>query len=402
MIEIKNPKVEVVGGKCRLSAPIIVDKKYRELWLEVDSEWGDYLCEERCDAFVVALLHYAYTKGYDIVTETPITSELHYNITRTLIPALVKANPGKIHQTIISAPLAPPVEKIGLRAVGTGVSCGVDSLHVINEHSKSCLHEDFMVTHLMIANLHGVTLDDSSDHKAAIDRALKKRAAAFAVEEGYELIEVETNFDRECYEDLLFDGAVAFGISFLVLGLQKLWSVYLIGAGFDFDDFSLENANANSSSYYDYLTLNSFTTGATRLVAAGFEASRLDKVKNLATYPPSYKYLNVCQLLWNEDHDNCSYRCPKCMRTMLALDAIEMLDKYRAVFDVDYYRTHLEQYVAELYRLCLRRHPYGMELKEYFSKVSISVKLKAFFIVFKKMVYKVLRFGRVSQNFSAR
>ena len=56
----------------------------------------------------------------------------------------------------------------------------------------------------------------------------------------------------------------------------------------------------------------------------------MQKLKIVADYAPSYKYLNVCL----KDGNNCG-RFEKCVRTMTGLDALGKLDYYREVFDVE-------------------------------------------------------------------
>ena len=45
----------------------------KKLFFEVPKEYGKYLVWERCDAFVVLLLHTALTEGYDIRSDVPMS-----------------------------------------------------------------------------------------------------------------------------------------------------------------------------------------------------------------------------------------------------------------------------------------------------------------------------------------
>ena len=67
MITIAKPIVEKQnGGGVRMSANVDVDGIKTPLWVEVPEEYGDYLCAERSDAFLLGLLHYALEFGHDI------------------------------------------------------------------------------------------------------------------------------------------------------------------------------------------------------------------------------------------------------------------------------------------------------------------------------------------------
>ncbi len=80
----------------------------------------------------------------------------------------------------------------------------------------------------------------------------------------------------------------------------------------------------------------------------------MQKLKIVADYVPSYKYLNVCL----KDGNNCG-RFEKCVRTMTGLDALGKLDYYREVFDVDYYNSHKTWYMKKmLKRIARKKHDY--------------------------------------------
>ena len=80
----------------------------------------------------------------------------------------------------------------------------------------------------------------------------------------------------------------------------------------------------------------------------------MQKLKIVADYVPSYKYLNVCL----KDGNNCG-RFEKCVRTMTVLDALGKLDYYREVFDVDYYNSHKTWYMKKmLKRIARKKHDY--------------------------------------------
>ena len=128
MIEIEIPKMSTSAGRYRLSADISVDGQTNTLWFEVEEKFGRYLCHERSDAFVLAMLQYAFRHGHDIKSKSPMTDRLYGQLTEQFLPAFNKINR---LTTKIFAPVAPEVEhpEDGCR-IGTGLSCGVDSLHV--------------------------------------------------------------------------------------------------------------------------------------------------------------------------------------------------------------------------------------------------------------------------------
>ena len=127
--------------------------------------------------------------------------------------------------------------------------------------------------------------------------------------------------------------------------LQKLWrKYYLASVGIDYSNFTIINNDIIDSADYDLLTLQCFSTSGLRIYNEGGAKTRLQKTKEIASYPLVQKYLHVC----TTKPYNCSV-CPKCKRTILSLEALGVLDRFREVFDVDYFYSHKYEYYIWLY-----------------------------------------------------
>ncbi len=72
----------------RFNVLYTIDGKGKTVWYQVDRQWEGYVCTERNDASLLAVLHWAMVNGYDIECEAPISEELFYKLNETLIPAL--------------------------------------------------------------------------------------------------------------------------------------------------------------------------------------------------------------------------------------------------------------------------------------------------------------------------
>ena len=118
----------------------------KELFFKVDNEYAQYLCYERADAFLIAILPYAMRNNENITSEIPVTEELMYQISEYLIPLLSRYD-SKMSLIQIFANTESAIENIG--AVGTGISCGVDSFHCILNNIKS-KYKNFNLTHLVL------------------------------------------------------------------------------------------------------------------------------------------------------------------------------------------------------------------------------------------------------------
>lgn len=339
MLTIKQPRIERSERNVRMITDIIEDKCVKTVWIEVDNKYEPYLCTERADAFVIGLLHYAMSHNHDIICEVPMGEYLYYQITTYLIDTIAKGSP-LMHNIRITA----DVDQSDLPCagkVGTGISCGIDSLHVLAALSGSSLTHH-KPTHLTFFNVgsHG---EGERAKKLFAER--KRRAECFCEDYGFELVEVNSNIMDVFPQVHVLTHT--FTSMFAVFALQKLYSVYYYASGYPFSAFSLANTYSADCAYYDLLLTGALSTDHLRIYSEGGNLSRLEKTRKVVTYPPSYKYLNVCV----STEKNCG-RCEKCTRTLLALDVLGALDKYRDVFDVDYYLSHKQYYFKTL---CIQR-----------------------------------------------
>lgn len=336
MITIKKPTVSYEGGYATLSAQIEENAQVKTVWFRVEEQYGCYLTHERGDAFVIALLHYAMLRGEDICSEAPLSEELFYQLERVLIKSL--ADCSSVMQAIsIHADTDNSSIRMG-DAVGTGMSCGVDSFHVLasNLDERYPAHK---ITHLCFNNVgsHG---SGSAAHELYLSR--KKMARDFAEEFQFEFVENDSNLQDEFSQVHLFTHT--YSSMFAVFCLQKLFkSYYYASTGFTLNTFSFDNAEYTDSGVYDLLLLQCFSSDSLRVYSAGCADTRFEKTKILVEYKPSHKYLNVCL----HQIDNCS-KCHKCRRTLLSLDALDKLDEYKDVFDLAVYKDDIDYNYAML------------------------------------------------------
>ncbi len=310
-----------------------------DLYFEVPGEYGDFLVWERCDAFVVLLLHTALSEGYDIVSDVPMSSDLYFNITEYLLPPLMKNGPRDIR---ILADVAPPLECGD--GVGTGLSCGVDSLHSVYKYADYPI-EEFRLTHLCINDVGafgdylywkvgGTNVRDSS----------YGRARAAAADIGLPLIETSSNVARTLRLNHLLTHT--FSSAFAVLCMKKLWRCYYYAsAGLDHvSRFSLEGWWTKKPATYEPLLLRVLSTPSLRFYSVGEIESKLDKISDISGYEIARKHLYSCT--W--DVVNCGV-CRKCIRNLASLDALGKLDGFSGVYDLGHYREHKAYHMWKVY-----------------------------------------------------
>lgn len=340
---IGKPYITHAAGKARINSDVIVNGDGKVVWFEVPEEYSKYLCAERGDGFLIGMLYTAIHSHYDLRCEIPIGEELLYNLNKCLIPAVVKSCPGLYAPKIMAEVDSSVIKSEG--AVGTGISCGVDSLHAI----ASNMSEEYpsrKITHLVLCNV-----GSFSQHEGQYDYQ-RELASRFAREVGLAYVETNSNLHHAFPRSNLY--AVKYSLGFAIYMLQKLWGTYLYASdGYDFRDCNLSEHAIENSSWMDALSAICFSTHSLSVVNVGLEMERIDKLREIVDYAPSWKYLHVCE---SNTGPNCGL-CGKCLRTLTALEALGALERYRAVFDVD---SYLKRKNANYWWLCDQQvSPFG-------------------------------------------
>lgn len=381
MIIIEKPEVHIIDGKARLQTNIDIDGQKKFIWFEVNEKYGEYLCFERSDAFVIALLNYAMREGHDITCKAPMGEELYYQITTYLIDAVYKGSRKMYNTQIISDIDSSKLPSAN--AVGTGISAGIDSFHTIANHSNSRF-KNHNITHLVFNNVgsHGEGERAKDLYKGRLESVRK-----FANEYHYEFVETNSNIHDQVQQNHLLTHT--YTSCFATFCLQKLYSIYYYSSSVPFSEFSLKDNEKYPPTSYELLILSMFTTSSLRIISEGATLTRLDKIKSVASYKPSYKYLNVC----TSTVENCGV-CEKCTRTMLALDALNKLDKYKSVFDVEYYRKNRQEYFVTLVYQKVKHHKDYAEVYPFFAnQISFTAKLKGYKRLIRPFVLSLIPTG---------
>lgn len=397
MIEIGKLRISSKGDRARLSADIVVDGVSRELWFEVEQKYGEYLCTERSDAFVVGILPLAFKTRQDISFVTAITDQLKDQLEHDFIDVVCQHQPTLYHVKLTGKTASPHYKTIEM--VGTGVSCGVDSLFTIKRRLVEFDGKKFLLLNNMT---------DPDESLAVRFDCLRRNAHSFAADAGIELIVSDSNYCGGI-PGLCAEGCTTYCNLFSVLSLQKLFSRYFIASGGPIRDFNFylqKGMFGTDCSDYDLLTLSACSTSSCRFIVDGLE-ERIKKVQALIDWPLAWNHLDVCFRHADGKDGNGTYDCPKCMHTIveiLVAGGMSALEKFAPVFDVKYVKAHMEEYLADLIRIRMQNTEYGNELWPLRKRAGFSSAdyLKAMVIVIRKALRKVLRFGRVNKNFLPR
>lgn len=320
---IGKPHIKEMGQASRLEAAIYSEDFSENYFFEVEKRYGDSLCDERGDAFVLGLFYFALVNGYDIVSEAPMSERLYYQLTLIYIPTVVKNDPDLFKSISITAELDPlPVKNQG--AVGTAASGGVDSFYTIlkNRNNKAA---NYNVTHLILTNSFNIYYDAARTRKRF--REICVNAEKIARDLRMDLVKIysnEHNFWYPHYVDLY-----CFRYISLIYALQKLFSVFHYSTGYQYRDFTFKAVNRDAS-HYDFFTAHLISSENLTIYSFGGEAGRPEKAGYIADNPVVQRRLQVCNL----HTENCSV-CEKCLRTQFNLYAHGKLESFEQVFRID-------------------------------------------------------------------
>lgn len=338
MIVIKKPTVKVKKDKAVLECKILANNKEKNLFYEIDKKYKDYLCTERSDAFVIAVLHYAMKHNFDIYSDLPMTESLYHNIVVNLMPTLAK-NSDMLNEININVPIETSVLSTK-GEVGTGMSCGIDSFHTLQNYLDP-KEKGMKLTCLCLNNVGSLNTYNKIYNGAGEEKVQAKlieRASNIAKQVGLPLIITNSNVHK-LFPDSYYR-VHTFANMFSVFIMQKFFKTYYYSSsGLELEDFTVKDSFELDSGEYDLLTFYTLNTENLKIYSEGIEKSRLEKTIDIANFDLAQKNLHVCCV---EDY-NCGI-CKKCRRTILALDAIGKLDNFKNVFDIDYYKNNKKEY----------------------------------------------------------
>ena len=220
--------------------------------------------------------------------------------------------------------------------VGTGISCGVDSLVTIYDNFVNENDPNFKINSLFFVNCgtHG-DYEDPASHKKYRDRvALNKTAAE---ELGLPMYLVNSNF--HAYTHKIGEQKIGYlAIYSCVLSLQKCIKRYYTSSNLSYDEiaeFSKLSRDFDIAEYAESYMPHLIVTENFELVIDGCQYTRAEKTERISEWRFAQKHLNVCV----PQADNCGC-CNKCMWTLIPLEAIGKLENFKDVFNLNAYRKY--------------------------------------------------------------
>ena len=360
MIRIGKPFIIEKNGQTSLISHIADESQSidSDIYYTVNSEYGEFLTEEVADTYVVGCLLPAVLHNEDIIVEGNMSEKLYYNIKNSVlhILSIIYGNKINLHASNLIR------TQYNGNGVGCGCSLGVDSLSAIFQHFPSLCGDkekvaskSYQITHLTYFNVGAMGYVDLEKAKKAYEKDLRL-INSFANEIELPVLCLESNFSI-LYKDFDFDASGDIRNFSACLSLQKLFGKYLYGSSFPIADFKFDKGQTG---YYETLLAPLLSTESMEIIIANPDMTRIDKTKFIVDNPLTQKYLYVCwkELIANRWPDseiakikdkklNCS-RCDKCKRTLLALDVMGKLSLFENIFDIPYWESAKDKYIARV------------------------------------------------------
>ena len=282
---------------------------------------------------------------------TPVTSEFMHNIKEILIPSLMLGD-DSLHQINIVASLVD-IDFRG-QAVGTAVSCGVDSFYTIKQYLNP-EYTRMKLTHLFITS---TSIDLWQSNAKNLDEYRKYFSALFnrytnvAHELNLPLVVGYSNYMEYMYNLNRINNHVSvhhYITMANILCLRKLWRIYYFSSADPFTMFTLANNSKFDTVKHELLSMHVLTVPGFYCYSAGGSTDRETKTIALSDFDVATKYLHPC--FWDKAQNCSKSSCSKCTRTLLTLDLHDKLPFFTHVFNINKYKKNKINYFIKACKL---------------------------------------------------
>ena len=347
MIEISNLRVlqEKEWTKVVVDIKSEINRFDKEdtMWVAVMNENATMLNDENYDAFLCLPVIMAMYYKTDLYIHGNVSKILYHNVLKYVqsIYGFFKNDTKKINIKVDG--FAEVQESGGI--IGTGMSCGIDCLQTIYDNFYLEDDEDYKINGLFMLNCgwHG-WYDKSDTYRLILERSKKNKEASDELNIPFYLVDSNIH----AFLPHLGDKASYFNLYTCAFALEKGLSKYYISSSYSYRDIlriGYRSRNIDFSEFGDPLVIPLLRSGRLELISDGCQYDRTEKTERIVDWEIPKKFLNVCCV--NDNEENCSV-CPKCIRTLLTLDAMDKIYDYKALFNISAYKKHSFPYKCKM------------------------------------------------------
>lgn len=321
----------------------------KEIWFSVDDQYIEWLTNDVYDAFLVTLLYPAMYYGEDINISGNVSKKLVHNIIY-YVQGLIRAYDPSFNNIKITVDGFKNTEKAKILHIGTGFSGGIDSFSTLNDNFFNTDDIDYKIDTLFFFHIgqYGNVNNETTWLRAHNRYDITQK---FAEEIGISSLMMSTNMFDFYLQKWEYDAGVLCRIA-SVLVFQKVLKRYYISNTITYRELSkmdFSKRHVDMAEMSDPIIMPLLSPEGLDILCDGAQYSRTEKTTNIVKLPLVDKYLNVC-VNSSEEHTeatNCSY-CSKCLRTLMALESANALERFCNVFDLSKWEKKSYMYKCEL------------------------------------------------------
>jgi hypothetical protein len=317
-----------------------MDSPFEEktMWFAVKKEYESMLSDETYDAFFLVPLYLGMFYGAKVKISGKVSKKLYRNMMEYGQQILKNFSSDLDFTEVETNGLTEKVYS-ERNLIGTGISCGVDSLSTIYDRYEKENDIEYRLNSLFIFNCgtHG-DYENPETQKRFINRYELNRKAASDMN----LLAYQVNSNLHAFTHKIAEQKLGyFAIYSCVLSMEKVIKKYYLASSYSYDElleFHDQSHDFDMAEYTESYLVPLIQTESTELILDGAQYKRSQKTENIADWDIAKNHLNVC-INPHNGAENCSC-CSKCMRTLLPLDAMGKLNEFSNVFDLDVYKKN--------------------------------------------------------------
>ena len=395
MFRLSNLTKFTKDGWCYLSCDFSVtgiENPFQEktMWVAVEEANADMLADNVYDPFVLVPVALGMYYKQDVHIDGNISPRLYFNMRHYLMNIFDRFS-DDVSPVGFTVNGFDTVEQVG-DLVGTGISCGVDSLTTILDNFVNETDPNFRINSLLFVNTgtHG-NFEDPSSRKKFFDRASLNKTAADEL--GLPIYLIDSNYHAFVHKI----GPQTFGylsIYSCMLSLQRYIKRCYSASALSYDEiaqFSKVSRNSDMSEHCESYMLHLISTENFEFVIDGCQYTRSEKTERISEWNFAQKYLNVCASWTSDGAHNCSC-CRKCARTLITLEAMGKLDLFKDVFDLDIYRKNRFRWMC-WFRTNYGKEAFSTEIIDYAREHGIKFPPKLLAIVVRSVRHRLYKLG---------
>lgn len=344
-MKITNLRIENKNGYSYLTTDIDCSfSQSKTLWFSVPEHYESWLTDDVYDAFLVAALYPSMYYNEPIEIDGPVSHRLYYNCTR-YVKSIIGFFRDGMNDVEIQVKGFKNAQK-RYHHIGTGFSAGVDSFATFYDHFERETDPDYKIDSLFFFNVGSHGGGGEVARKKFIERY--NYLKAFPIEKGLPYVPMDSNL-FDFYQKYWEFDAGEFCRCAGILVFQAALDKYFLSSDYSYKEtmfFHFNRATTSFSELAETFTNPLLSTEGCEIISDGGQYMRTTKTLLLKDYEPAHKYLNVC-VSPQESALNCGH-CQKCIRTLVALDTLGILDRFSDVFNLNDYYKHRFRYKCQL------------------------------------------------------